>query len=93
MNHIFLKIDMLVFEYEDEEWKYAFEVNFYGPLNGVRAVLPIMRAQGGGHIVNVSSGVALSPMAFQTMYSAAKAALMAFTSCPQSSRMILIAIT
>ena len=62
----------------DEEWKYAFEVNFYGPLNGVRAVLPIMRAQGGGHIVNVSSGVALSPMAFQTMYSAAKAALMAF---------------
>ena len=68
----------------DEEWKYAFEVNFYGPLNGVRAVLPIMRAQGGGHIVNVSSGVALSPMAFQTMYSAAKAALMAFTSSLRS---------
>ena len=63
----------------DEEWKYAFEVNFYGPLNAVRAVLPIMRAQGGGHIINVSSGVALSPMAFQTMYSAAKAALLAFT--------------
>ena len=68
----------------DAEWKYAFDINFYGPLNGVRAVLPIMRAQGGGHIVNVSSGVALSPMAFQTMYSAAKAALMAFTSALRS---------
>lgn len=68
----------------DEEWKYAFDVNFYGPLNGVRAVLTIMRAQGGGHIVNVSSGVALSPMAFQSMYSAAKAALLAFTSALRS---------
>ena len=68
----------------DADWKYAFEVNFYGPMYGVRAVLPIMRAQGGGHIVNVSSGAALSPMAFQTMYSAAKAALMAFTSALRS---------
>ena len=68
----------------DADWKYAFEVNFYGPMYGVRAVLPIMRAQGGGHIVNVSSGVALSPMAFQTMYSAAKAALLAFTSALRS---------
>ena len=68
----------------DAEWKYAFEINFYGPLNGVRAVLPIKRAQGGGHIINVSSGVAFSPMAFQTMYSAAKAALMVFTSSLRS---------
>ena len=68
----------------DADWKYAFEVNFYGALYGIRAVLPIMRAQGGGHIANVSSGVALSPMPFQTMYSAAKAALMAFTSSLRS---------
>lgn len=68
----------------DDDWKYAFEVNFYGALYGVRAVLPIMRAQGGGHITNISSGVALSPMPFQTMYSAAKAALLAFTSSLRS---------
>lgn len=68
----------------DEEWEYAFAVNFFSALYGIRAVLPIMRAQGGGHIVNTSSGVAFSPMAFQSMYSAAKSALLALTSALRS---------
>ncbi|NCC26495.1 MAG: SDR family NAD(P)-dependent oxidoreductase, partial [Deltaproteobacteria bacterium] len=37
-------------EATDADWKFAFEINFYGALYGIRAVLPIMRAQGGGHI-------------------------------------------
>lgn len=68
----------------DEDWKFAFDVNFYGALHGVRAVLPIMRAQGGGHIANTASGIAFSPMPFQTMYSATKAALLAVTSSLRS---------
>ncbi len=39
-------------ETTDADWKFAFDVNFYGALYGIRAVLPIMRAQGGGHIAN-----------------------------------------
>jgi len=57
------------------DWEKAFALNFYGTLYGIRAVLPIMRKQGGGHIVNTISGIALAPMAYQTMYSATKAAL------------------
>ncbi|HTZ49992.1 MAG TPA: SDR family oxidoreductase [Verrucomicrobiae bacterium] len=57
------------------DWEKAFALNFYGALYGIRAVLPIMRRQGGGHIVNTISGIALAPMAYQTMYSATKAAL------------------
>lgn len=64
----------------DEDWKFAFDVNFYGALHGIRAVLPIMRAQGGGHIANTASGAAYSPMAEQSMYCATKAALLALTS-------------
>lgn len=63
----------------NEDWEKAFALNFYGALYGIRAVLPIMRAQGSGHIVNIISGIAFSPMAYQTMYSATKAALNGLT--------------
>jgi NAD(P)-dependent dehydrogenase (short-subunit alcohol dehydrogenase family) len=67
-------------EATDADWKFAFDVNFFGPLYGIRAALPIMRAQGGGHIANTASGIGFAPMAYQSMYSATKAALIGLTS-------------
>jgi NAD(P)-dependent dehydrogenase (short-subunit alcohol dehydrogenase family) len=66
-------------EQTNTDWEHAFALNFYGALYGIRAVLPIMRAQGAGHIIDIISGIALAPMAFQTMYSATKAALNGLT--------------
>lgn len=66
-------------EQTNEDWEKAFALNFYGALYGIRAVLPIMRAQGGGHIVDIISGIAFMPMAQQTMYAATKAALNGLT--------------
>lgn len=63
----------------NEDWEKAFALNFYGALYGIRAVLPIMRKQGSGHIVNTISGIAFAPMAYQTMYTATKAALNGLT--------------
>ncbi|MDD2338424.1 MAG: SDR family oxidoreductase [Geobacteraceae bacterium] len=63
----------------NEDWEKAFALNFFGALYGIRAVLPIMRKQGGGHIVDIISGIAFSPMALQTMYAATKAALNGLT--------------
>ena len=40
----------------EEEVRSQMEVNFYGPLRTVRAVLPGMRARGSGNIVLISSG-------------------------------------
>jgi NAD(P)-dependent dehydrogenase (short-subunit alcohol dehydrogenase family) len=63
----------------NQDWEKAFALNFYGALYGIRAVLPILLKQGGGHIVNTISGIAFVPMAYQTMYSATKAALNGLT--------------
>lgn len=59
----------------NEDWERAFAINFYGALYGCRAAIEVMRPQGGGQIVNIISGIAWSPMAYQTMYAATKAAL------------------
>lgn len=63
----------------NQDWEKAFALNFYGALYGCRAVIPLMQAQGGGQIVNVISGIAFSPMAYQTRYAATKAALNALS--------------
>ncbi|WP_421866531.1 SDR family oxidoreductase [Motiliproteus sp.] len=42
-------------EQSPTEWQQMFDVNVMGVLNGIRAVLPAMKARRGGTIINVSS--------------------------------------
>lgn len=56
-----------------------FEVNFFGAVTLVQLVLPIMRAQRQGRIVNVASCAAFFPLPYQSFYSATKAALVNWT--------------
>ena len=64
---------------ETEDARRLFDVNFFGMVRMNRAVLPIMRQQGGGRIINLSSVAAPVPIPFQTYYSAGKAAVNAYT--------------
>ena len=55
------------------------DVNFFGPLRVMRAVLPHMRGDRGGRIITIGSLAAEFPVPFQSIYSASKAALRALT--------------
>lgn len=62
-----------------EDAKKQFDVNFFGTVNMTRAALPHMRKRGNGRIVNISSVAAPAAIPFQAYYSAAKAAINAWT--------------
>jgi len=52
-----------------------FETNFFGAVAAMQAVIPVMRQQGGGTIINISSVAGHIPLPFHAGYSATKFAL------------------
>ncbi len=52
-----------------------FETNFFGAMSAMQAVIPVMRQQGGGTIINISSVAGHIPIPFHASYSATKFAL------------------
>ena len=62
-----------------DELRRQFDTNVFGVLRVCRAVLPHMRRQGGGRIINVGSLAGLIALPFQGAYSASKFALEALS--------------
>jgi NAD(P)-dependent dehydrogenase (short-subunit alcohol dehydrogenase family) len=58
-----------------EQAKSLFEVNLFGLIRVTKAVLPIMRRQASGRIVNISSVMGLIPAPFMALYGASKHAV------------------
>lgn len=58
-----------------EEIKNNFETNFFGPIEVMKAVLPQMRKQKSGLIINITSIAAYMGLPYRSVYSASKGAL------------------
>jgi len=56
-----------------------FHLNVLGPIVAMQAVIPLMRARGGGCIVNINSGTAFMTVPQYSVYSSSKRALLGFS--------------
>jgi NAD(P)-dependent dehydrogenase (short-subunit alcohol dehydrogenase family) len=66
-------------EIDPAEWRRVMEVNTLGIFLCCRAVLPALKARGGGRIVNISSGVAFKGNPYMAHYVASKGAVVSLT--------------
>src|SRR5699024_10319624 len=62
-------------ETPENEIEKAFSTNLFGPINVIKAVLPHLRKQGSGHIINITSIAGYMGLPYRGIYSATKAAL------------------
>ena len=68
-------------ETDTEEFRRVMDTNYLGMVRMNRAVLPLMRAQGGGKIVLFSSINGLMGIPFQSAYTASKHAIEGYAEC------------
>jgi 3-oxoacyl-[acyl-carrier protein] reductase len=64
-----------------ELWDKIMAVNLTGPMRLTKAVAPIMKAQGAGRMVNISSVAGLTPSGSSIAYAISKAGLIHLTRC------------
>jgi 3-oxoacyl-[acyl-carrier protein] reductase len=68
-------------ELTQEVWDKIMAVNLTGPMRMIKAVAPVMKAQGQGRIVNISSVAGLTPTGSSIAYAVSKAGLVHLTRC------------
>jgi len=64
-----------------EVWDKIIAVNLTGPMRMIKAVAPVMKAQGQGRIVNISSVSGVGPTGSSIAYAVSKAGLIHLTRC------------
>ncbi len=79
VNNAGIVRDQVLWKMTDDEWRDVIDVDLCGVFHGCRAVVPVMRKQGWGAIVNIASINGLRGKFGQTNYSAAKAGVIGLT--------------
>ena len=64
---------------DPEKWGRAIDINLKGVMYGLHAAIPVMIAQGGGTIINISSGAAHGPVEGWSAYCSSKAGVYMLT--------------
>jgi len=79
INNAGVALDNFVTKVTDERWESVLATNLSGPLYLIRAVVPSMREQGSGNILNLLSWSGLRGNVGQSAYAASKAGLYGLT--------------
>jgi len=79
VNNAGMNWDGVIWKMTEEQWDRVIEVNLKGFFNYIRAVAPILKEQGSGKIVNITSINGLRGKFGQTNYSASKAGIIGLT--------------
>jgi 3-oxoacyl-[acyl-carrier protein] reductase len=79
VNNAGVFVDGLVEELDGDRWDLCFDVNVGGTFRMCRAVIPAMKAQKSGRIINAASFAAIVPSVGSSAYAASKAAVVQFT--------------
>ena len=64
-----------------DDWRWIRAINLDGVVHGCQAFGPAMITRGSGHVVNMSSGLAYTPLAAEPAYVTTKAAVLALSLC------------
>ena len=79
VNNAGIGYDALTEKIDIDTYHYVFDLDLVGPLAAMQQVIPLMRKQGGGTIINVSSAVALMTLPNNAPYASIKRALATLT--------------
>ena len=79
VNNAGVNVVGLVEELDDDRWDFCFDVNVGGTFRMCRAVIPAMKAQNSGRIINAASFAAIVPSVGCAAYAASKAAVVQLT--------------
>ncbi len=79
VNNAGTDVTLSVEEISAEQWQRVLQVNLIGPFLTTKAVFPLMRESGGGHIVNIASTAAKRAWANASAYHASKWGLLGFS--------------
>jgi 3-oxoacyl-[acyl-carrier protein] reductase len=79
VNNAGINRDGVVWKMAEDQWDIVLDVNLKGYFNYIRFVAPILKGQGGGKIVNITSINGLRGKFGQSNYSAAKAGIIGLT--------------
>lgn len=79
VNNAAVALNGVVDEIEEDSWNAVIDLNLSGVWRGMKACVPLMRARGGGAVVNMSSVQGLRAFKGWPAYAAAKGAINALT--------------
>jgi 3-oxoacyl-[acyl-carrier protein] reductase len=79
VNNAGITRDALMQNVQDDDWAGVISTNLTGVMNVTKAVLPMMRAQKSGRVINITSVVGVMGNIGQTSYAASKAGVIGLT--------------